>query len=73
MDEERKEAVRPVLDQVWSLPQFYSVDFAQSKIGVKRLFSTNAQSRFAYAVLDGVLGLLRLAQSSSLCSFKSHA
>ena len=42
--------------QVWSLTQFYSVDFSQSRIGVKKsAFSTNAQSRFASFVVDGVL------------------
>merc|ERR1711884_975755 len=42
--------------QVWSLTQFYSVDFSKSRIGVKSAFSTNAPSRFASAVVDGVLG-----------------
>ena len=47
--------------QVWSLTQFYSVDFSQSRIDVKSAFSTNAQSRFA-SVVDGVLGPPRLAR-----------
>ena len=47
--------------QVWSLTQFYSVDFSKSRIGVKSAFSTNAQSRFASVVVDGVLGPPRLA------------
>ena len=51
-----------VLDQVWSLTQFYSVDFSKSRIGVKSAFSTNAQSRFASVVVDGVLGPPRLAR-----------
>ena len=46
----------PVLDQVWSLTQFYSVDFSRSRISVKSAFSTKAQSRFASVVVDGVLG-----------------
>ena len=46
-------------DQVWSLTQFYSVDPSLSRIGA---VSTNAQSRFASAVLDGVLGPPRLAR-----------
>ena len=37
--------------QVWSPTQFFSVDFSQSKSA----FSTNAQSRFASVVVDGVL------------------
>ena len=41
------------IDQVWSLTQFYSVDPSLSRIGA---VSTNAQSRFASVVLDGVLG-----------------
>ena len=41
--------------QVWSLTQFYSVDFSKSRINVKSAFSTNAQSRFASVVVDGVL------------------
>ena len=48
--------------QVWSLTQFYSVDFSKSKIGVNSAFSTNAQSRFASVVVDGVPGPLRLAR-----------
>ena len=47
--------------QVWSLTQFYSVDFSKSRIGVKSAFATNAQSRFASVVVDGVLGPPRLA------------
>ena len=47
--------------QVWSLTQFYFVDFSKSRIGVKSAFSTNAQSRFASVVVDGVLGPSRLA------------
>ena len=38
-------------NQVWSLTQFYSVDFSQSRIGVYRAFSTYAQSRFASVVV----------------------
>ena len=47
--------------QVWSLSQLYSVDFSQSRIGVKNAFSLNAQSRFASVVVDADLGLSRLA------------
>ena len=47
--------------QVWSLTKFYSVDFSKSRIDVKSTFSTNAQSRFASVVVDGVLGPPRLA------------
>ena len=38
-------------EQVWSLTQFYSVDFSKSRIDVKSTFSTNAQSRFASLLL----------------------
>ena len=48
--------------QVWSLTRFYSVDFSQSRIGVKSAFSTNTQSRFASVVVDGGLRPPRLAQ-----------
>ena len=42
--------------QVWSLTQFHSVDYSKSRIAVKKsTFSTNAQSRFASVVVDGVL------------------
>ena len=51
-----------VADQVWSLTQFYSVDFSQSRIGVKSAFSTNAKSRFASVVIDCVLGPPHLAR-----------
>ena len=49
-------------NQVWSLTQFYSVDFSQSRIIVKSAFSTNAQSWFTLVVLDGVLGPPHLAR-----------
>ena len=52
----------PGLVQVWSLTQFYSIDFSLSRIGVKCAFSRNAQSRFPSAVVDGVLGPPRLAR-----------
>ena len=42
--------------------QFYSVDFSQSRTCVKSPFSTNAQSRSASVVVDGVLGPPRLAR-----------
>ena len=42
--------------QVLTLTQFYSVVFSKSRIDVKSAFSTNAQSRFASVVIDGVLG-----------------
>ena len=42
-------------DKVWSLTQFYSVDFSQSRIGVKKGRSTNAQPGFVSAVFDSVL------------------
>ena len=48
--------------QVWSLTQLYSVDFSQSRMGVKSAFSSNAQSRFAFVVFDGVLGPPRLVR-----------
>ena len=32
-------------NQVWSLTQFYSVDFSKSRIGVKSPFLTNAHSQ----------------------------
>ena len=38
--------------QVWSLTEFYSVDFSKSRIGVKSAFSTNAQSSFESAFFD---------------------
>ena len=64
--------------QVWSLTQFYSVDFSQSGTGVKSAFPANAQSRFASAVLDGVLGPPRLETAHLmvpiyLCSSGSNA
>ena len=48
--EEDGEAGTNVVIQVWSLTQFYSVDFSTSRIGEKSAFSTNAQSRFASVV-----------------------
>ena len=52
------------LFQVWSLTLFYSVDFSKSRIGGKSGLSTNAQSRFASVVVDGVLGPPRLARNT---------
>ena len=46
-------AVAVMIDQVWSLAQFYSVDFSKSRIGVKKCVNTQ---RFASAVFYGVLG-----------------
>ena len=43
-------------DQVWPLAQFNSVGFSQSRIGVRKSVFKNAQSRFASAVFDSVLG-----------------
>ena len=48
-------------EMVWSLTQFYSVDLSQSRIGVKNTFLSNPQSKFASAVVDGLLGLSCLA------------
>ena len=43
--------------QVWSLTQFYSVDFSQLRISVKKcVFNKRTISRFASVVVDGVLG-----------------
>ena len=51
-----------------SITQFYSVDFSKSRIDVKKsAFSTNAQSRFASVVVDGVLGPPRLARHTWRC------
>ena len=47
--------------QFWSLTQFFSVDFSQSRRGVKKYVFNNAKSRFASVVVDGVLGPPRLA------------
>ena len=53
----------PAEDQVWSLTQFYSVDFSLSWISVeKRVFSKCTESRFASAVCDSVLEPLRLSR-----------
>ena len=49
-------------DQVWSLTQFFTVGFSQSRrIGVKSVgFLQMHILLFASVVFDGVLGLLRL-------------
>ena len=39
------------VNQVWSLTQFYSVDFSQSRIDVKKCAFSNTQARFASAIL----------------------
>ena len=51
------------VNQVWSLTQFYSVDFSKSRISVKKcIFKNEQQSGFASAVFDGILGPLRLVR-----------
>ena len=47
--------------QVWSLTQFYSVDYSKSRIDVKKCVF-NKRTRFASVVVDGVLGPPRLAR-----------
>ena len=47
--------------KVWSLTQFYSVDFSKSRISVEK-FSANGQLRFASVVVDSVLEPPPLAQ-----------
>ena len=47
--------------QVWSLTQLYFVDLSKSGMGVKSALSTNAQSMFASAVFESVLGPPHLA------------
>ena len=63
--------------QVWSLTQFYSLDFLQSRISIKSAFSTNAQSRFASVVVDcpGTFApsAAHLTVSLYLCSSGSNA
>ena len=54
-----------------SLTQFHSVDFSQSKISVKKCIFNNAQSRFASAVFDDVLGPPLLAWHTRRCPFFS--
>ena len=55
--------------QVWSLTQFYPVDFLGQNLGSvkKSAFSTNTKSRFASAVFDGVLGTPHLARHTWQC------
>ena len=50
-----------VESQVWSLTQFYSVDFSQSRISVKKCVFNKRTKVFVSAVLDGVLGPTHLA------------
>ena len=45
-----------------SLTQFYSVDFSQSRISVKKCVFEKCTIKFSSVVLDGILGPLRLAQ-----------
>ena len=63
---EMRESVRV---QVWSLVQFFTVNFSQSRIGVKSAFSTNTQSRFASVVVDGVRASLRTNYANLDCAF----
>ena len=56
------ETRKVLMDQVWSLTQFYFFDFSKSRVSVKSVFSTNAQTRFASVVVDDVLEPLRLAR-----------
>ena len=64
--------------QVWSLSHLYSVDFLHSRICVKSAFLTKTQSKYASAILDGVLGPLHLPSEAHLsvslflCSSESN-
>ena len=59
---------RPMpLHQVWSLTQFYSVDFSQSRIAVNKCVFYKRTSRFASGVVDGVLGPPHLARHTWRC------
>ena len=50
-------------NQVWSLTQFYAVDFSPSRIRVKKsVYNKLHQSRFASAVIDNVFATPRLAR-----------
>ena len=50
-----------VVQQVWPLTRFYSVDFSPSRIDVKEVrFQQTHNQGFLSAVLDSVLGPLRL-------------
>ena len=58
---------------VWSLIQFYSVGFLQSRISVKSVFFTDTQSRLVpSAVIDSALRLPRLALHTMWCPFNSR-
>ena len=52
--------------QVWSLTQFYSVDFSNSRISVK-IYVFNKRTMFASVVVGGVLGPPRLARHTWRC------
>ena len=61
---------QPEGDEVWSPTQFHSVDFSQSRIGLKSAFSTNPQSSFINQVhlfFNGVLGPLHLTRHTWRC------
>ena len=47
--------------QVWSLTQFYSIDFSQSRIGVKKCYSKRT-IKVCVSCCDGVLEPLCLAR-----------
>ena len=52
-----------VKHQVWSLTQFYSVDFSQSRIGIKKcVFNKRTIVVSVSVALDGVLGPPRLVR-----------
>ena len=51
-----------VVVQVWSLTQFYFVDFYNQRSAEKGAFFTNTHSRFASVSFEGVLETLGLAR-----------
>ena len=54
--------------QVWSLTQFYSVGFSQSRIGVEKFVIINAHNQgLLSGAFDGVLGHPRLARYTWQC------
>ena len=52
----RAESPLPLVLKVWSITQFYSVDFSQSSINVKKCVFNKRTDWFASAVYDSVMG-----------------
>ena len=67
------EPVEPGGDQVWSLTQFYSVDFSQSRIGARKCFFNKRTFKVCVSCSRRCHSAPYLPVSLYLCNLQSNA